>query len=50
MCFTRKHTLDTKEMSRLIDGVVSEAKALKIETMTFEQIAEMKSLWSEYER
>ena len=39
------HTYDTKEMARLIDGVVFEAQALGIETMTPEQIERMKGLW-----
>ena len=43
--YKETHTLDTKEMSRLIDGVASEAKTLGIETATPEQLAEMKSLW-----
>jgi hypothetical protein len=34
-------------MSRLIDGAVSEAKELGIETDTPEQIAKLKSLWGE---
>jgi hypothetical protein len=44
------HTLDTKEMSQLIDGVVQECQALDIETKTPEQIAEMLSLWESYEK
>lgn len=42
-------TYDTKEMSRLIDEIVEEAKRVGVETRTPEQIAELKSLWSEYE-
>ena len=38
---------DTKEMSIFIDGVVSEAKDLGINTDTPEQIAKMKDLWGE---
>lgn len=38
---------DTREMSIFIDGVVSEAKELGIQTMTPNQIAELKSLWGE---
>ena len=38
---------DTKEMSIFIDGIVSEAKELGIQTDTPEQIARMKSLWGE---
>lgn len=40
---------DTKEMSVLIDGVVTEAQGLEIETKTPDQIAEMKSLWGRVE-
>lgn len=39
------HTYDTKEMSVLIDGTVEEAKDLGIETMTPDQIKEMKQKW-----
>lgn len=45
MVYKETHTLDTKEMARLIDGVVSEAQALGIETRTPDEIAQMKSLW-----
>jgi hypothetical protein len=38
-------TYDTQEMSRLIDGVVSEAKELGIETMTPGEVALMKEGW-----
>ena len=38
---------DTREMSILIDGVVSEAKELGIQTETPNQIAEMKARWGE---
>lgn len=36
---------DTKEMSRLIDYIVDEAKEQGIETMTPDEIAELKSKW-----
>lgn len=46
MAFMRgSHTYDTKEMSRLIDGTVEEAKELGIETMTPDQIERMKQSW-----
>ena len=38
---------DTKEMSIFIDGIVSEAKDLGIQTDTPDQIARMKDLWGE---
>jgi hypothetical protein len=38
---------DTREMSIFIDGVVSEAKELGIQTETPEEIVRLKSLWSE---
>lgn len=43
-------TYNTEEMARLIDDIVESAKELGIETMTPNEIAEMKSLWSEYEK
>lgn len=36
---------DTKEMSRFIDGVVSEAKELGIETLPPDEVARMKRNW-----
>jgi hypothetical protein len=36
---------DTREMSILIDGIVSECKDLDIEVMTPNQLAELKSSW-----
>ncbi|MCM1400333.1 MAG: hypothetical protein NC225_12730 [Clostridium sp.] len=39
------HTYDTAEMSKLIDGTVSEAKELGIETMTPNELERMKQLW-----
>ncbi len=39
------HTYDTKEMSHLIDGTVSEAKELGIETMTPDELLKMKEAW-----
>ena len=38
---------DTREMSIFIDGVVSEAKGLGIQTETPEMLARIKSLWRE---
>lgn len=39
------HTYDTKEMSVLIDGTVQEAKEHGIETMTPNELNEMKQKW-----
>lgn len=39
------HTYDTKEMSRLIDGTVSEAKELGIETMIPDELKRMVEQW-----
>ena len=36
---------DSKQMGILIDGIISEAKELDIETMTPSEIAELKSRW-----
>lgn len=40
------HTYDTKEMSRLIDGTVQEAKQLGIETMPPDQLERMLKQWN----
>ena len=45
LLYKHTHTLDSKEMARLIDGAVQDAKQLGIETKTPQQLAEMKSLW-----
>lgn len=39
------HTYDTKEMSILIDGVVSEAKELGIETLPPNELERLKQQW-----
>ena len=39
------HTYDTREMSRLIEGAVTEAKELDIETMTPDQLKRMMAAW-----
>ena len=44
--FKRTSDLTKDEMSRLIDGAVSEAKELGIETLTPEQLERMKSAWT----
>lgn len=44
-CYFGSSTYDTKEMSRLLDGVVSEAKLLGIETMTTSEIELLKQQW-----
>lgn len=47
MAFMRgSHTYDSKEMSRLIDGTVSEAKELGIEVLTPNELERMKASWS----
>ena len=38
---------DTREMSIFLDGVISEAEELGIQTMTPNEIAKLKSLWGE---
>lgn len=42
------HTYDTKEMARLIDGVVSEAKELGIETLSPDELERLKQQWKAY--
>ncbi len=37
---------DTKEMSIFIDGIVEEAKQLDIETLTPDQLANLKAIWN----
>lgn len=44
------HEMDTKEMARLIDGAIEEAKELGIETDTPEQIERYRQQWEAYER
>ena len=43
------HLMDRKQMSRLIEGTVSEAKELDIETRTPDEIARMVALWGKEE-
>ena len=40
------HLMDSKQMSELIDGTVSEAQELGIDTRTPDEIERMKSLWA----
>ena len=42
------HTYDTKEMARLIDGTISEAKELGIETMPPDELRRMVEQWKAY--
>lgn len=46
MVFKPTHTLDTAEMARLIDGTISEAQQLGIETKTPAELDKIKSLWA----
>ena len=43
--YKQTHTLDTKEMAQLIDGVVRECHEAGIETYTEEEIESMKKEW-----
>ena len=43
--YEHTHNLDSKQMARLIDGVIYEAKELNIETMPPAELAELKSSW-----
>jgi len=45
LVYKHTHELDSKEMSRLIDGTIYEAKELGIETETPEQLARYKEEW-----
>lgn len=44
-CFFGSSTYDTKEMSKLIDGIIGDAKELGIETLPPIEIARMKEQW-----
>lgn len=44
------HTYNTKEMSRLIDGIISEAKELGIDTLTPEEKARMMAAYKGHEK
>lgn len=41
------HLYDTREMSILIDGIVSECKALEIDAATPEELERMKGAWND---
>ena len=44
-CYYGSSTYDTKEMSRFIDGIVSEAEKYDIDTRTPDEICRMKQEW-----
>ena len=48
-CYFGSSTYNTKEMSRLLDGAISEADSLGIETATPDEVAKMKGLWDAQE-
>jgi hypothetical protein len=50
LAYKRTRYMDSGEMARLIDGAVSEAKEIGINTDTPEQIEKLKALWAEEER
>lgn len=50
LVYKRTHEMDSKEMSRLIDGAIGKAKELGIETDTPEQLARYKAEWQKEER
>lgn len=45
LCYYGSSLYDTKEMSALVDGVVSECKELDIETLPPEELRQMKERW-----
>lgn len=45
--FKQTHLMDSKEMSRLIEGTVQEAQNLGIETLTPDELARMNLEWGE---
>lgn len=46
LLYKHTHTLNTKEMARLIDGTITVAEECGIQTKTPDEIARMKSLWN----
>jgi len=48
LCYFGSSTLDTKEFSILLDGVISEAKELGIETLAPEELERMKEQLKNY--
>ena len=44
--FKQTHLMDSKEMSRLIEGTVQEAQNLGIETLTPDELERLKGAWS----
>ena len=46
-CYYGSSQYNKKQMSRLIDNIVQDCEAVGIETMTPDQIAELKSRWGE---
>lgn len=46
-CYKGSSEYDTLEMSIFIDGIVSEAQGLGLQTKTPAELAELKSLWGE---
>ena len=49
LAFKPTHLMDTKEMARLIDGTIKEARDLGLETDTPEQLARYKEYWAAHE-
>ena len=47
LAYKQTHMMDSKEMARLIDGAIAEAKELGLSTDTPEQIAKLKAMWAE---
>ena len=49
LVYKRTHTMNSKEMARVIDGAIEAAQELGIETDTPEQLEKYKRMWREYE-
>lgn len=47
--YKRTSDMDSKEMSHLIDGTISEAKALDIETLPPDELRSMEDLWNNHQ-
>ncbi|MCH5157461.1 MAG: hypothetical protein J1G02_06280 [Clostridiales bacterium] len=45
LLYKQTHTLDSAEMARLIEGAISEAQQLGIETATPQELAHIQNMW-----
>ena len=50
LVYKETHRMNTEEMTRLIDGAISEAKELGIETATPAELARLKEEWARHDQ